>query len=77
MPTEDRDDILEEESEFVEILENEMAISSFKTYELLLDDYLLEIKRRCDEWCDQESNRVSILTAHKTNPGANQVTKVK
>jgi hypothetical protein len=41
---EDVDEILNEESEYVEIMENEMALSSAKGYETLLDDWILQIK---------------------------------
>ena len=40
----DINEILEEEAEFVEILESEMALSSSKAYEMLLDDWILQIK---------------------------------
>jgi hypothetical protein len=41
---EDIDEILDEEAEFIEILENEMALSSAKAYETLLDDWMLEFE---------------------------------
>lgn len=44
MSDDDIDDILDEESEFVDILECEMSQSSGKAYETLLDDWLHQIK---------------------------------
>ncbi|PMD37920.1 ankyrin [Hyaloscypha variabilis F] len=44
MSDEDIDEILDEESEFAEILENEMAQCCDKEYEVLLDDWMLQMK---------------------------------
>jgi hypothetical protein len=59
MPDEDIDEILDEESEFIEILENEMALSSAKVYETLLDDWILQIKASLEKSCEKaiESNK--------------------
>jgi hypothetical protein len=51
MCDEDIDEILDEKSEFVEIVENEMALSSAKGYETLLDDWILEIKASLERSC--------------------------
>jgi hypothetical protein len=53
MSDEDIDEILDEESEFVEILENEMALSSAKVYETLLDDWILQIKASLEKSCEK------------------------
>jgi ankyrin repeat protein len=53
MSDEDIDEILDEESEFVEILENEMVLSSAKVYETLLDDWILQIKASLDKSCEK------------------------
>ena len=50
---EDIDEILDEESEFVEILENEMALSSAKVYETLLDDWILQVKASLEKCCEK------------------------
>ena len=59
MPDEDIDEILDEESEFIEILENEMALSSAKVYETLLGDWTLQIKASLEKSCEKaiESNK--------------------
>jgi hypothetical protein len=58
MSDEDIDEILDEESEFIEILENEMALSSTMVYETLLDDWILQIRASLDKSCEKatESN---------------------
>jgi ankyrin repeat protein len=53
MSDEDIDEILDEESEFVQILEDEMALSSAKVYETLLDDWMLQIKASLEKSCEQ------------------------
>jgi ankyrin repeat protein len=53
MSDENIDEILDEESEFVEILENEMALSSAKVYETLLDDWILQIKASLEKSCQK------------------------
>jgi ankyrin repeat protein len=52
MSDEDIDDILDEESEFVQILEDEMALSSAKVYETLLDNWILQIKASLEKSCE-------------------------
>ena len=53
MSDEDVDEILDEESEFVQILEDEMALSSAKVYETLLDDWILQIKASLEKSCEK------------------------
>ena len=53
MSSEDIDEILDEESEFVEILENEMNLSAAKGYETLLDDWMLQIKASLETSCEE------------------------
>lgn len=50
---EDIDEILDEESEFIKILEDEMAQSSARLYETLLDDWILQIKRSLEKFCEE------------------------
>lgn len=59
MSNEDIDEILDEESEFIEILENEMALSTAKGYETLLNDWMLQIKASLETSCEKaiEHNR--------------------
>lgn len=56
---EDIGEILDEESEFIKILENEMALSTGKGYETLLDDWMLQIKASLETSCEKaiEHNR--------------------
>lgn len=51
MSDEDIDEILDEEAGFMEILENEMALSSATAYEKLLDDWILQIKEPLKKSC--------------------------
>ncbi|KAK1976778.1 hypothetical protein LZ30DRAFT_602800 [Colletotrichum cereale] len=44
IPDDDIDDILDEESEFIEILEKEMTRSTNQEYELLFDEWIRQIK---------------------------------
>ena len=53
----DIDEILEEESEFVESLESEMAPRSSKSYEMLLDDWILHIKAKLEKACKKATER--------------------
>jgi ankyrin repeat protein len=53
MSNEDIDEILDEESEFIEILENEMNLSTAKGYETLLDDWILQIKASLETSCEK------------------------
>jgi ankyrin repeat protein len=47
------DEILDEESEFIKILENEMSLSTAKGYETLLDDWMLQIKASLETSCEE------------------------
>lgn len=49
----DIDEILDEESDFIEILENEMTQSSTKPYETLLDEWIVQIKASLDKLCEK------------------------
>ena len=53
MSNEDIDEILDEEFEFIEILENEMTLSTAKGYETLLDDWMLQIKASLETSCEE------------------------
>ncbi|KAF8855102.1 hypothetical protein BDZ45DRAFT_805312 [Acephala macrosclerotiorum] len=62
---EDIDEILDEESEFIEILENEMALSSAKVYETLLDDWILQIKASLEKSYEKAMEYNKHLTCKK------------
>jgi ankyrin repeat protein len=66
MSDENIDEILDEESEFIEILENEMAQSSAKVYEMLLDDWLLQIKASLEKSCENAIEYNKHFTCDKT-----------
>ncbi|KAK1594612.1 uncharacterized protein LY79DRAFT_134485 [Colletotrichum navitas] len=53
IPDDDIDDILEEESEFIEILEKEMAQSTDQEYELLFDEWIRHIKSSLAVLCKE------------------------
>ncbi|KAF4340918.1 ankyrin repeat-containing protein [Fusarium beomiforme] len=51
IPDEDIDEIIDEESEFIEDLEREMDQSSRKGYNALLDDWIVQIKTSLNKVC--------------------------
>lgn len=53
IPDDDIDDILDEESEFIDILDSEMNQSSKKEYNALLDDWMVQIKTSLDKVCSE------------------------
>ncbi|KAH7007456.1 hypothetical protein EDB80DRAFT_457730 [Ilyonectria destructans] len=53
IPDDDIDDIIDEESEFIDILESEMNQSSKKEYNALLDDWIVQIKTSLDKVCSE------------------------
>ncbi|WJG35726.1 uncharacterized protein FOBCDRAFT_186319, partial [Fusarium oxysporum Fo47] len=53
IPDDDIDDIIDEESEFIHVLESEMNQSSKKEYNALLDDWIVQIKTSLDEVCSE------------------------
>ena len=66
MSDEDIDEILDEESEFVEILENEMAQYFDKEYEALLDDWMLQMKTWLHKYCEQAAEHNKNFTRKET-----------
>jgi hypothetical protein len=65
MSDEDIDEILDEESEFVELLENEMALSSAEVYETLLDDWILQVKASLEKSCEEAIEYNKRFTCNK------------
>jgi len=65
MPDPDIDEILDEESEFIEILENEMALISSKVYATLLGDWMIQIKDSLLKACE---NNDEFLHYENTAP---------
>ncbi|KAH6974327.1 hypothetical protein BKA56DRAFT_645492 [Ilyonectria sp. MPI-CAGE-AT-0026] len=53
IPDDEIDDIIDEESEFIDILDSEMNQSSKKEYNALLDDWMVQIKTSLDKVCSE------------------------
>jgi hypothetical protein len=64
IPDEDIDAILEEEFEFIDMLQEEMALSSAKPYEELLDEWIQHIKAAVETSCI-EARKQNELTVKK------------
>jgi len=59
------DEILDEESEFVKILENEMASSSTKAYETLLNEWILQFKVSLEKFREEAMEYNKHTTPHR------------
>ncbi|KAH8666272.1 hypothetical protein BGZ61DRAFT_538455 [Ilyonectria robusta] len=57
IPDDDIDDIIDEESEFIDILDSEMNQSSKKEYNALLDDWMVQIKTSLDKVCSEAAEQ--------------------
>ncbi|EPE36215.1 Ankyrin repeat-containing protein [Glarea lozoyensis ATCC 20868] len=69
MPDEDIDAILEEEFEFIDMLQEEMALSSAKPYEELVDEWIQQIKAALKKSCMEASEKDKSIVKEKVIHG--------
>ncbi|KAK2018716.1 ankyrin [Colletotrichum eremochloae] len=72
IPDDDIDDILDEESEFIEILEKEMEESTDKEYELLFDEWIRHVKSSLAVSCKEAAEHNQKVEASQSDEKASK-----